>query len=698
MTQGPIPQGFVAHIDQTEARALVHMARADMAAQGFGPGQTARLTGARATYVRLRPSPRPAGQIGLDAVTAENAGLTEGATAQIAPAPLPALDHVLLRLDKGREAAPEDLREALFDMSLTEGDRLDLALPLGRRVGCTVVEIGEGPAGLVQEDTQVTVEMPELAAGYDSVGGLGPQVAQVQEMIELPLRRPELYQRLGLQPPRGVLFTGPPGSGKTLLARAVASRTKAAFFHVSGPEIVTKHYGESEAGLRKVFTAAAKSAPAIVFIDEVDAIAPARDGLAGDKQVERRLVAQLLTLMDGLTDRGRVIVMAATNLPDALDPALRRPGRFDREIAFTPPDPAQRLEILGVHLAETPLGADVDLRAIAEQAHGYVGADLAALTREAAVAALGRHMRAAGGEAGLDPETLEVRQTDLEAGFAATAPSVLRHGTEPVRATGWHEIGGLDEAKEALRRAVLWPLQHSETMQALRLAPTRGVLLTGPPGSGKTLVARALAAEGAFNFVPVRAPALLSQYFGEAERAIAAVFRSARQSAPTVLFFDEFDALAPRRSGKDAVLDRVVAQLLVEIDGIGAGQGLVALAATNRPGAIDPALIRPGRFDTVIPFPLPDAATRQAILGVHLRNRPVAAEVDLTALADALTGASGADLATLCDEAARRVMARRIADPDAPCRIEAADLETAAQDWRASQTQRQSDFIAQGRG
>jgi transitional endoplasmic reticulum ATPase len=681
-------------VDQAEGRGLVRLSRQDMLARGLSTGQTARLTGPRATHVRVAPDTCAAGLLRLDATTAGNAGLTDGQTALLAPAPLGPLDHLLLRLDHGQTARPEDLSEALFDMTLTTGDRMQLCLPMGRRLACTVAGAEPGGAGLVGDSTSVTLETPSGVAGYETVGGLSEQIARVQEMIETPLRRPELYRRLGLQPPRGVLFTGPPGSGKTLLARAVAARTKASFFQISGPEIITKHYGDSEAGLRKVFDAATKAAPAIIFIDEIDAIAPRREGLSDDKQVERRLVAQLLTLMDGLTDRGRVVVMAATNLPDALDPALRRPGRFDREIAFGPPNATQRREILEVHLARTPLAPDVQVDSIAARSHGYVGADLAALTREAAVAALARATRQAGGEAALDPETLFVTMADLESGLGVTSPSALRGSAAPVRAVGWDDIGGLETAKAALHRAVLWPLRHAETLQLLRLAPARGVLLTGPPGSGKTLLARALATEGALNFVPVRAPALLSQYFGEAERAIAALFRSARQSAPCLLFFDEFDALAPRRSGKDAVLDRVVAQLLVEIDGIGPDHGVVVLAATNRAASIDPALIRPGRFDTLIDFPLPEATARTEILSIHLRDRPLAAGLDIDDIAAATAGASGADLAALVDEAARQAMQRLLGADGAECVITQADLTAALGLWRADQKNRTSNYIA----
>jgi transitional endoplasmic reticulum ATPase len=696
MTDASGPTPLKTCIDQTDTRGLVRMARADMVARGLHAGQTARLQGRRITHVRVLPDARVAGTLGVDATTAHNAGLEQDQRAQLVLHALTSLDHILLKLDEGQIRGPQDLADALFDLSVTPGDQLRLALPMGKHVCCTVAATQPDQAGLIGDATTIALETPAGVKGYETVGGLSDQIARVQEMIETPLRRPDLYTRLGLHPPRGVLFTGPPGSGKTLLARAVAERTKASFFQISGPEIITKHYGDSEASLRKVFEAAAKASPAIIFIDEIDAIAPQRAGLSEDKQVERRLVAQLLTLMDGLGDRGRVVVMAATNLPDALDSALRRPGRFDREIAFGPPNPDQRLEILNVHLAQTPLDTDVDLRAISARCHGYVGADLAALTREAAVAALTRATLEAGGEDALDPDTLFVTMADLEQGLETTSPSALRASSTPLRNVSWDDIGGLDDAKAALHRAVLWPLKHGDTLKSLRLAPARGVLLTGPPGSGKTLVARALASEGALNFVAARAPDLLSQYFGEAERAISALFRSARQSAPCLLFFDELDALAPRRSGQDAVLNRVVAQLLVEIDGIGPEHGLVVLAATNRAAGIDPALIRPGRFDTMIAFPLPDSTARTAILGVHFKNRPLEHDVDLGRISSLTDGASGADLATLTDDAARQAMERCLADPQ-ECIITNTDIDSALELWHAARENRATDFITSKR-
>ena len=608
---------------------------------GLSPGDVVELASpSTATLVRVLPAPRGSGVVEVAAETVARLG--QGPV-RIAPKTLPPLRS---------PAAGPVLRETLYDQPLTLGQTI---------AGAEVLALDPAPAGLFTETTTLSLETPpETAPRYEGIGGMADQIARVHELVATPLMRPDLFERLGIAPPRGLLFVGPPGSGKTLLARAVAARTSAAFFQISGPEIVSKHYGESEAALRNLFAAAAKSAPAIVFIDEIDAIAPRRDTLSGEKQVERRLVAQLLTLMDGLSDRGRIIVMAATNLPDSLDPALRRPGRFDRELRFGPPDAAQREKILAVYLVRAPLAADVDLAAIAAEAHGYVGADLAALAREASMAALNRAIRAAGGEANLAAADLLLTQADLAAGLAATAPSALRDTEVESPPVTFADIGGLESVKAALTEAVLWPQRHREAFAALRLRPASGVLLAGPPGAGKTLLARALAQESGMNFIVLRPARVLSQFLGEAERAVAEIFAKARHAAPCLIFLDEIDTLAPRRSGRDGVVDRIVAQLLTEMDGMTPNSGITVLAATNRPAAIDPALTRPGRFDLVIELPLPDPAARAAILALHLKGLPHAA-IDLAGLAEATEGASGADLAALAEGAARAALRRCLA-------------------------------------
>ena len=645
----------------TDARGIARMASTDLAELGLTVGATVRLAGGRPAFARAIPGRVPAGTVEIDGLTAANCAAAPDEPLTVTPEPLGPLDHALIRVDQAVGDGPDDFHDALFDMALAEGDALSVALRNGRRVAATVVRALPGGAGLVGDGTRIAIETPPGANGdFDAIGGLKQQIAAVQEIISAPLLRPELFQRLGIPAPRGILFSGPPGSGKTLLARTVARQTRAAFFQINGPEIQSKYHGESEAALREVFEAAGRAQPAIIFIDEIDSLAPRRDGLSSERQVERRVVAQLLTLMDGMTDRGRVVVMAATNIPDSLDPALRRPGRFDREIRFLPPTEAERRQILAVHLAQAPLGPDVDLDRIADAAHGYVGADLAAVAREAAVAALSRSIRAAGTEAAVRLEDLHVTQADLQQGLARTGPSLLRGATDTATPVRWDDIGGLDAAKLALRQAVEWPVRHAAAMRELGLAPPRGILLTGAPGGGKTMLARALATEASLNFIPVRPPDLASQFPGEAEKAVRSLFERARLAAPSLLFFDEFDAVAPRRGTAGAVFDRIVAQLLVEIDGLVRTEGLAILAATNRPGAIDPAILRPGRIDRVIDLPAPDEATRRAILAIHFGRRHCADDLDTDALARLTDGASGADLAALAETAGWTALTRRV--------------------------------------
>ncbi|MEM9342703.1 MAG: AAA family ATPase [Pseudomonadota bacterium] len=661
-----------AKLTDDRARGIVRLSRATLRSLGLTPGDPVSVNGT--THGRAMPAALDDTTVQIDTALAANASLTDGDPVTVTAASLPPLETVLLKpAQLGRHS---DIKDALFDMALTTGDTLPL--PGG---ALDIIETVPAPAGILTETTTVSIEAnPDPAVTYDGIGGLTEQIDRVHEMIATPLIRPELYARLGIAPPRGVLFSGPPGSGKTLLARAVASKSQAAFFHINGPEIVTKHYGESEAALRKAFAAAEKKAPAIIFIDEIDAIAPAREALSSEKQVERRVVAQLLTLMDGLSDRGQVVVMAATNLPDALDPALRRPGRFDREIRFHPPTPTQRADILAVHLRDAPLAGDVNLADIAEKSHGYVGADLAALAREASVAALSRSVAEAGGEQNVQADTLQITKADLDHGLAVTAPSVLR-GTTGGPPVALDDVAGLGPVKAALLRAIKGPRDNAEAHATFGVTPPRGILLAGPPGTGKTLIARALAHHTGLNFIAVRPPTLLSQFFGEAERAVASEFARARMAAPSLLFFDELDALVPARGGHDPVLDRIVAQFLMELDGIEANDGFTVLAATNRAAAIDPALTRPGRFDTVIELLLPDAAARADILAVHLKDRPLAPDVEARALAT--EGLSGADLAAIARAAAAAALAAHL-DDGAPAQITQAHLSAALEHHRAS--------------
>jgi transitional endoplasmic reticulum ATPase len=490
----------------------------------------------------------------------------------------------------------------------------------------------------------------ETGVTYEDIGGLDRELELVREMIELPLSEPEVFAHLGVDPPKGVLLHGPPGTGKTLIAKAVANEVDASFHTVSGPEIMSKYKGDSEENLRQVFRRARDESPAIVFFDEIDSIAAKRDD---DSDVENRIVGQLLSLMDGLDARGEVVVIGATNRVDTLDPALRRGGRFDREIEIGVPNERGRREVLEVHTRRMPLADDVDLDRLSQRTHGFVGADLESLTTEAAMTALRRRER------GTPLGDLQVTRADFETAMASVEPSAMREYVAEKPTEGFDAVGGLDDVKAALDRAVSWPLTYGPLFEAADAAPPSGVLLHGPPGTGKTLLARAVAGESGVNFINVAGPELLDRYVGESEKSVRELFERARQTAPAIVFFDEIDAIASRRGGGGGdteVTERVVSQLLTELDRAAANPSLVVLAATNRREALDPALLRPGRFEQHIEVPLPDEAARRAILAVHTRDKPLADDVDLDALAERTAGFSGADLEALCREAAVRAV------------------------------------------
>jgi len=525
------------------------------------------------------------------------------------------------------------------------------------------------PKGIIRitEATEVEI-LPQLPKGYEiekrkvptvtyeDVGGIQPAIQKIREMIELPLRHPELFSRLGIEPPRGVLLHGPPGTGKTLLARAVANESGANFYSISGPEFYSKWYGQTEANLRRIFEEAEKNAPSIIFIDEIDAVAPKREEVTGE--VEKRTVSQLLTLMDGLKKRGKVIVIAATNRPDALDPALRRPGRFDREIEIGVPDKKGRKEILEIHTRKMPLDKDVNLDKLAEVTYGYVGADLEALAKEAAMYALRRLLPKIKWkeEETLPKEALEklvVKMNDFKEALKVVEPSAMREVLIEVPSVRWSDIGGLDKVKEELKEAVEWPLTMPEKFEKLGITPPRGILLYGPPGCGKTLLAKAVATESNANFISVKGPELMSKWVGESEKRVRELFRRAKQVAPAVIFFDEIDALAPKRglSYGEHVSEKIVSQLLTEMSGVEELKDVVVIAATNRPDMIDPALLRPGRFDRLVLVPPPDEKTRLKILEIKTKNVPLKG-VNLKELAKKTEGYSGADLEALVREAA----------------------------------------------
>jgi len=656
-------------------RGVLRLDPADMAALGVATGGLLAVTGGRTAFARalpLAPGERGRRRIALDGATRTNAAAAIDEEVSVAMAPMPVGARRLRLAIAGATPATAALRRALDGVPLAEADGFRMPLVGGREVAIRVVALEPAGPAVVDDNTTIVTEAAparaENGVRYEDLGGMARVLERIREVVELPLRHRDAFAALGIAPPKGVLLIGPPGTGKTLIARAVATESRAHFILVNGPEIVDRYYGASEQALRSVFEEARKRAPAVVFIDEIDAIAPKRDALAGDKQVERRIVAQLLTLMDGLADRGEVVVLAATNLPDSLDPALRRPGRFDREIRIDPPDRAGRREILGVHSRTMPLADDVDLDSLAERTPGMVGADLAALCREAAMAALRRAGALSPGGLAVAAERLVVAGPDFHDALTLVTPSALREAYVEIPNVRWSDIGGADALRAALTRAVEWPLRRPALFARLGLRPPRGVLLHGAPGTGKTLAAKALATEAGCGFIAIRGPELLTQWQGASERALREVFARARQAAPCILFFDEIDAIAPRRgAGDGATLDRMVAQLLTEMDGVADPPGVVVLAATNRPDRIDPALLRPGRFDLLFEMPLPDAAARQAILALHAQRLPLAADVALAALAAMTAGMAGADLAGLCRTAALVALGRAGPDADTLC-------------------------------
>ena len=555
----------------------------------------------------------------------------------------------------------EYLSQLLEGRVLSRGDFVPINI-MGRTVNLVVTNTSpNAEAVIVTEGTEVLVgeqvkepirAIPKIS--YEDIGGLRPVIQKVREMIELPLRHPELFERLGVEAPKGVLLHGPPGTGKTLLARAVASETNANFLSIGGPEIMSKYYGESEERLRDVFKQAQENAPSIIFIDEIDSIAPKREEVTGE--VEKRVTSQLLSLMDGLQSRGKVVVMGATNRPNAIDPALRRPGRFDREIEIGVPDRDGRLEVLEIHTRGMPLAEDVDLKKLADVTHGFVGADLESLAKEAAIRALRRILPEINLEAQSIPgdilNKIIVKMADFQDALKEVEPSAMREVLVEIPDVSWDQVGGLEDVKEELREAVEWPLKYPDLFAQLNATPPKGLLLYGPPGTGKTLLAKAVAHESESNFISVKGPELLNKFVGESEKAVREVFRKARQASPCIIFFDEVDSVAPTRGssmGDSHVTERVISQFLTEMDGLEELRNVIIIAATNRPDIIDSALLRPGRFDRLLFVPPPDLEARKQIFKIHTRKTPLGDDVNLDELARKTDGYTGADIASLAN-------------------------------------------------
>ena len=644
-------------------------------------GDVIEIKGKRRTVAKclpLYPSDEGKGIIRVDGLVRNNAGIAIGDTVAVRKIKAVAAEKVVVA---PLEAIPpideRYLADALESVPLIKGDNVMVPYFGGR---LTFQVIGVTPAADAVLVTQKTVfhiaEKGETLRGvpqvtYEDIGGLTDEIKKVREMIELPLRHPEIFEKLGIEAPKGVLLYGPPGTGKTLLAKAVANESNAHFISISGPEIMSKFYGESEARLREIFKEAREKSPSIIFIDEIDSIAPKREEVTGE--VERRVVSQLLSLMDGLEARGKVIVISATNRPNAIDPALRRPGRFDREIEIKVPDKKGRKDILMIHTRNMPLSDDVNLEKIAAISHGYVGADLEYLCKEAAMKCLRRLLPELNLEdEKLPPETLDkliVNGEDYQNAFREITPSGMREVFIENPDVKWDEVGGLENVKRELQEAVEWPMKYPTLYSKLGHRMPRGILLHGPSGTGKTLLAKAVATESEANFISVRGPELLSKWVGESERGIREIFRRARQASPCIIFFDEIDSIAPIRGigGETSVTERVVSQLLTELDGIESLHGVVVLAATNRADMIDTALLRPGRFDKIILVPMPDKEGRKKILEISTKEIPIDKEqksesgknpnyVDIEKIAETTDGLSGADVASIANTAVSLVI------------------------------------------
>ena len=631
-------------------------------------GQILELSANKKTHVKLWsgfPEDRNSGTIRIDGVTRYNIGASIGEKISINVVEGSNAEQIILSpTEKIHAEGLHEYMSSLYQEHVfTTGDTVIVSTQMGSKIQLIVTGTKPSKPVIVTENTifklgNITkpkdLSIPRIT--YDELGGLKNEVQKIREMVELPMRHPELFEKIGVEAPKGVLLYGPPGTGKTLLAKAVAGETNAHFISISGPEIMGKHYGESEERIREIFTQAEENAPSIIFIDEIDSIAPKRDEVSGE--LEKRIVSQLLTLMDGMKSRGKVVVIAATNRPDSIDPALRRPGRFDREIEIGIPDDEGRLQILNIHTRGMPLDTDVNIKQIAKTTHGFVGADLEVLCKEAAMRSLRRILP----EINLEEEKvskevlqkIKITKNDFTDALKEVRPSALREVLVQIPDVSWDDVGGLDELKEELQEAIEWPLKHKEAFEYAHVKPPKGVLLYGPPGTGKTLIAKAVAKTTESNFISIKGPELLSKWVGESEKGVREIFRKARMAAPCIIFLDEVDALVPKRGSGGSnshVTENIVSQILTEIDGLEELNNVLIIGATNRLDIVDPALLRPGRFDRVIEVPNPDIKGIEMIFKIHTKDKPLSEDVDLKKITELSKGFSGAEIEEVCNRA-----------------------------------------------
>jgi len=645
--------------------------------QNWSIGQILELTYNKKTYVKLWPAlPQEYGTgiIKIDGVTRQNIGA--GIDDKISIKSVEAVNAEQITLSPTEKITTDGLQEYMIYNYLnhvfTNGDSISLNTQVGNKIQFIITNTKPSKPVIVTENTifklgsltkAIDSSVPRIT--YDELGGLKNEVQKIREMVELPMRHPELFDKIGVEAPKGVLLYGPPGTGKTLLAKAVAGETNAHFISLSGPEIMGKHYGESEERIREIFTQAEENSPSIIFIDEIDSIAPKRDEVSGE--LEKRIVSQLLTLMDGMKSRGKVVVIAATNRPDSIDPALRRPGRFDREVEIGIPDDEGRFDILSIHTRGMPIDKKVNLKQISKTTHGFVGADLEVLSKEAAMRSLRRILP----EIDLDEDKIsseilqkiEITSDDFREALKEVRPSALREVQVQIPDVSWDDVGGLDELKDELREAVEWPIKHKEAYDYVNVETPKGVLLHGPPGTGKTLIAKALAKMTESNFISIKGPELLSKWVGESEKGVREIFRKARQAAPCIIFLDEIDSLVPRRSSGNSdshVTENIVSQILTEIDGLEELHNVLIIGATNRLDIVDEALLRPGRFDRIIEVGNPDSKGRKHIFEIHTKKKPLEGNVDIKKLVEITDGFSGAEIAAITNRAALVALKRYV--------------------------------------